>query len=279
VSRRVDVEARSEDEPVEAPPLRPKVPLGEDPRFKLATGLIGVIGVFLAALYLFAPDWFPVKPPGPGGAGPTTAEADAGPVSSHVTGESSPAALAVGSCLTGDGAPVSCNAEHALQVVSPPGESCAQEDLVHFLRGVPGIDLLITSPEVLENATASSPCIVALPEGVSHAVSWKGRLPDDPMADSWRRCADRDSGDDRVPCSAPHSGEYIGLGPNESDCVSAFQRYAQIRFEDLAGQLSLSRVQLFGESSQSCLVSVLGANKLSKSIRNLRTGTLPLIPG
>jgi hypothetical protein len=259
--------------------LESRVPWGEHPRFKLATGLAGIVSLVLAALYLFTPTWFPTKPSGPSSPVTATTEADAANTSPDPSKSPvRPPTIAVGSCLTDDGSLVACSAQHRSEVIKVPGDSCGQDDLVRYLSGVPGIDVMVTSPKIIAEGVASGYCVVDLPVGVSDVMVWQGHLPDGRSADAWRRCFDADTDDDRIPCSLTHTGEYMGLKPGVADCAVSFEQYARIRFEEVSDHLSLSRVQIPSESSQSCLARVLGGDKLSQSIRDLRTRTLPLIP-
>ena len=201
----------------------------------------------------------------------------------HVT-SSSPATtfqrLAVGTCLDAKIRVTLCTETHRLEVVSLPGSQCTDEALVTFLGGTPMVDLLVVAPKLMRLSGGGDYCVTGPAPGIELAVAWKGSLlAVGPMADAWRRCTSDADNDDRVPCSEPHTGEYMGLRSGSSDCVNAFDQYARTQYSQDSDFLSLERVQPSGTSVPACLAGILGHNLLTASLRNIRTSALPIIAG
>ena len=179
----------------------------------------------------------------------------------------------VGGCATEVGQWVACREPHLYEAVAGPGEPCTQEALVKFLGGVSAVEVLLVEARPLPYNEAF--CGVKVLTSGDRVQSIRGQLLKTPNMHAWRRCTRLITSDDRLPCSEPHQGEYIGLAAGGSDCVEAFESYVGTRFDQVSDQLVLSRVQPSGTKTQSCLASALGNSTLIGSIRNLGVGALP----
>ncbi|MDQ1739464.1 MAG: hypothetical protein QOE53_1116, partial [Pseudonocardiales bacterium] len=214
-------------------------PLGEHPTLKLILAVVAILAFVMPTLYLFEPGWFPPKP----AASPTT----------HVpqpTGGTNPSKelpvlgrSVVGDCLGPGMRIIACREAHAFEVIAKPTDTCDAAALVHYLSGAPDLDILITKPQRVSNGPAAGFCSVQLPSGVSTVVTARDSLTQGREGDPWRRCTADLSVNDRVPCSVPHTGEYIGLPADSTDCVKAFESYALITYQQVSDHLRLARVE------------------------------------
>jgi len=252
--------------------------LADHPKLRLSATLIGMTAAILGVTYLLVPSCFPAKLAGQRTTALPTAGQEKRPeTSSNATGRGgTDTPIGVGSCLLTDAKATVCATQHDLEIIGNPTDPCAQDGLVRYLGGIPGTEVLITGPRRASDGVAAGYCVTPLPSGISTVRSARGSLTTGRAADAWRRCTDANTADDRVSCSVPHTGEYMGLAPGTGDCVKSFEDYARISFEEVSDHLALSRVQPSEEPTISCLVSALGNDKLSASIRDLRTRALPL---
>ena len=263
----------ADEEPLQEPQARG--PLADHPKVRLAALVVSTVAGVGALLYLLFPGMFPVKPSGPTGAA-STASTSMPAFASTTSSASDVDRPSVGDCLTVETAVVNCSEPHALEIVGDRNIPCDHDTLVRYLGGVGGVDVLDVNPSSGTVGITAGRCVVALPDGAPNAVSARDALRRGRSGDVWRRCVDTAIDDDRVACSLPHTGEYIGLVPGSINCEEAFEAYTQLPFAQVSDRLSLARVQPSGVSSQSCRVSVLGHNVLTESLRDLRTRALPV---
>ncbi|WP_375432843.1 hypothetical protein [uncultured Friedmanniella sp.] len=177
----------------------------------------------------------------------------------------------VENCLDQARRPVDCAQPHRFEVLTGP---CTTAAAVEYLGGAPGTDVPLFNPIV-----SDSRCLL---EAASNVEGTSRDAFLEPGADIWRRCVD-DRRRSLVPCSANHSGEYAAAGPaddgNERDCPTAAADYLHQSLSEVDDQLKVTGLKVLKESDPSdarCLIEIRGKQLLTKSIRNLGVGPVPL---
>jgi hypothetical protein len=93
----------------------------------------------------------------------------------------------------------------------------------------------------------------------------------------WRRCLDTRLGPRDVPCNEDHTAD--GASSQEAtDCVPAVEQYMGVTLSRVNDRLKVEtvRLDLDGQASQRCLISVLGSAVLTDSVRSIEARALPL---
>jgi hypothetical protein len=242
--------------------------IDEHPIWKLAVPVVTVVlaalGVIAAWLGLFSDA--PGRSPGDDSAPSTTT----GPRSS-----AEPETSIVGQCFKGGDQNVPCDTAHDVEVYS--ASPCSTESMVSFLGGAPSIEVLTPSagPNEIDFGGLTG-CAVSAPDGTSRSRSAAGILQSSDGA-SWRRCMD-DRTEQEIACSEPHTAEIVFVGvpaAGESlNCTERAERYLEAQPQRFAFELVVEQTEVDGEPA--CVVSVLGANVLTASVRSVGTSNLPI---
>jgi hypothetical protein len=244
--------------------------INEHPVIVSITALVPVLGLLVAiAAYRNDVDIASRADDASGSSLSPRGPADTAPETSATRVE--PPALSAGQCFDGSMQLGSCDLAHALEIVSLGG-GCDIDDLLAYLGGVDGQDVLLSSvvPELVP-LPAGDACTVR-PPGSSNTHSARDALlgPED---DAWRRCEDVIGRE--VPCSEAHLAEVVldGVPPGGSlDCSATAATYLDAPFARHSDDLSLV------QRGEQCLVSARGNNELTGSVRRLGSRALPLVP-
>jgi hypothetical protein len=149
--------------------------------------------------------------------------------------------------------------------------------MVSFLGGAPSIEVLTPSAGPTEiEANALTGCAVSAPDDASRSRSAAGILQGSD-GDSWRRCLD-DRIEQEIACSEPHTAEIVFVAaPAAGESLSCSERaeqYLDASPQRFAFELAVEQAQVDGKPG--CVVSVLGANLLTASVRSIGTSSLPI---
>jgi hypothetical protein len=148
--------------------------------------------------------------------------------------------------------------------------------LVRYMGGDPNIDVL--------NSTLS---VRPIKQGVQDLCAVKTSGFQGPLkmvlmsrlGDRYRQCWERATGVE-IPCDKPHVSEttYVRSSPSAEsiNCPARAAVYLGVGIEQFNAQLQ-NRQQTTGQTIL-CLVSVLGDNSLTSSVRDVRQNSLPLSP-
>jgi hypothetical protein len=180
------------------------------------------------------------------------------------------AEMQIGICLNKSYEATPCDAPHAFEVVSR-GESCPEDEVLAYLGGSPGQDVLRPDLTFQPGAPGTeAACILQLPAGAEGMTAKDVLLGD--QDDLWRRCLDELARD--VPCAESHRAEWVsdGVEPGEAvDCTGRADVYLKTPFAQLSDDLELL------QQGDGCLLSVRGDNLLTASLRRLGSAALPMI--
>lgn len=222
------------------------------------------------------------SPPGGGPTGTTPAPSTSPPAEpepdTRDPGEEAPPRLARGDCVTDEASPVPCTAVHRYELVADPGEDCDVDAALAHLGGRPDVDVLLVGPQRLTLPGDREACVLGDPEGEVLAG---------PIADAfvrgagarWRWCGDARSGRD-VPCSEPHTDEYVGTpepAPDLAACQAAAEAYLGARFARVADRLTVTVSPAPPDLQRpTCSVSARGTQVLTDTLRGIGAKALPL---
>jgi hypothetical protein len=192
---------------------------------------------------------------------------------------SSDAVPTVGTCLDSASRSVSCDVSHQSEVYST-GPACQVSALLAYLGGIADVDVL--SPSIQPSSVRygqTSLCVVRIPALVTIPMSARDVLVGE-AGDVWRRCLISDFANREVPCSQPHTDEFVFSGQLKAgeplDCGARATQYLGSEFSNHSDTLTVvSATQ--GQLSQ-CLVQVLGDNWLTRSVRRLGQAAVPISP-
>ncbi len=243
---------------------------------RLLTVATGVLAVLSLGLALYPPK--PTDESSSSSGSPpalvgTTPSNDPAATASPTAGRR--AGVSVGDCLPrAADRVVSCLLPHAYEVVGLG--ACDRGQAVRYLGGDPAVEILLVEPRTLTMLSTVA-CVVAGPGGADSTASAKGVLEGESDA-AWRRCVDAGTGNDRTPCDQRHTGEYVLLAPPQGPltCPDAARRYLGAPLTNFVGQLRVEERVVSG-GVKACVVSVLGADRLGDSLRDLRTAALPIV--
>ena len=184
--------------------------------------------------------------------------------------------LRPGTCLSGsstDATSVSCQIAHATEVYSSAG-ICDEATLIAYLGGNPTVDLLRSDLTV--RTSPSGICTVTFPPSLTVATSVEGALAGSNSA-VLRQCVNNRSGAD-VDCGEKHTGEVVAVvGKNEPtvvDCNEVATKYMSRSPDDLYLQLTVGPED-FGDGFR-CVISAIGSNRLTDTLRMLGTSSVPI---
>lgn len=185
------------------------------------------------------------------------------------------AAAAAGDCLDLSNRTISCDISHPYEVYAL-GSTCGTSKLLSYLGGMEGTDVLSPAVHLTQRSFKAAPaCVVGLP---APSTSSARNILDGEAGDVWRRCLIPDLGNREVPCSQPHTAEFIfsaKLKPGQSlDCGSKATAYLGDDISKHFDELSVVSANE-GELSQ-CLIVVLGQNWLLHSVRHLEANAVPV---
>ena len=202
----------------------------------------------------------------------TTSETSGSPV------ELTSGALGAGICLDGALGAVDCSARHQYEVVGPGGDACTPDAVVTHLGGEVTLDVVILEARSVE-AAGDQVCVAAvnnreLVSPLHEALRQAGSA-------QWRRCLDTRLSPRDVPCNEDHTAEYVGAGASSqetTDCVPTVEQYMGVTLSRVNDRLKVDtvRLDLDGQASQRCLISVLGSAVLTDSVRSIEARALPL---
>jgi hypothetical protein len=183
-----------------------------------------------------------------------------------------------GDCLADDGSLAPCTAVHRYELLGTPGEDCDADAALAHLGGRSDVDVLLVGPEQVALSGGGQACALGDPEG--QALTG-------PLADAfvrgtgarWRWCSDARSGRD-VPCSEPHTAEYVGTAapaPDLLGCQAAAEDYLEARFARVADRLTVTVVPAQpGSQRPTCSVNARGTQVLTDTLRGIGAEALPL---
>ncbi len=182
--------------------------------------------------------------------------------------------LSVGDCLDDRTRVVRCDAPHSREVISVR-EECNEITLVQYLGGTPRVDIVL--PNAYELPPPQSACVVNVPDTNATRSVKDVLLSDDD--DAWRICIDHRTDRTAIPCSDPHTGEWVLLAPPSDaavDCTTAAETYMGAPPQNFAGKLTVLVTR--SANGPKCAISVLGRSLLTGSVRRLGTSSLPVVP-
>jgi len=178
-------------------------------------------------------------------------------------------------CFDQQSRATNCTGEHSIEVISE-GDACTEDEVVSYLGGVPSVEILSASPATLDDGA----CAVALPSGWTGSA--RGVLATSRGA-SLRVCSHEAEGKAQVPCSDPHTAEYVGSRSHSSDdpadeCMRAAEFYMDrnadeiLRDFEVVGQWILQGQ----ERTLSCRVLVRADVVLEDTVRSIGPRALPV---
>lgn len=183
-------------------------------------------------------------------------------------------------CLTAELAGAPCTSLHRYEIVTG-GASCTREDLVRHLGGHPAREVLLVAPKTL-NLRGRSVCVTVDPGGDT-ARPAAGVLASSDSA-RWRRCVDERVGLDNVPCSMPHTGEFVGAegnaAPDGAACRAAAETYMELALDRVSDRLAVAVIPARDVHDQAprCLVRLLGEGSvLTDTLRRIGVNALPIV--
>lgn len=182
----------------------------------------------------------------------------------------------IGDCLDERLDVLDCSAVHAYEIVAL--ETCDDTAFIRYLGGDPAVDIVRAKGERLTLPTGRTVCVARGPmTGVESVGSVAGVLGT-ADGDAWRACADARTGLTDVPCSQPHTAEYVLL-PSQSmsgvTCDDVAETYLGAPLDRFDGRLVVETDQR--TDGIRCSVSTLGADLLGASIRGIGVSALPLV--
>jgi hypothetical protein len=183
-------------------------------------------------------------------------------------------AVIAGTCLDGHAAPVACDVTHRYEVFGSlqSARNCNRQAMVKYLGGSSSIDVLVAAvgPSTLHLGDTDM-CAVDLGQPVQ--TSFQDILKTR-RGDGLRRCWDSGT-EAEVPCSSPHTAEVISSPdvPAQLTCPQLAERYLEVPLDVVRFDVRTAVVR--GDPDE-CRIVALGDNVLTASLRNLRSGTIPL---
>ncbi|GAA1696799.1 hypothetical protein GCM10009745_48620 [Kribbella yunnanensis] len=194
------------------------------------------------------------------------------PPASSSTPVSSPAAEP--GCWTSRRTAIDCREPHQYEEI-PQAATCDYAAVIDFLGGQVGLDITVAKVAQL----SAGRCSVDAGREVSGSA--RDALQG-PTSAGWRRCVDRRV-TKNVPCSALHSGEYVGTGSlrraTDPECQLAAAKY----LDQVPGALVEDlEVRVFAVASGTkdparCIIDARGNHLLTTSVRNLGTRPVPIL--
>jgi hypothetical protein len=190
------------------------------------------------------------------------------------------AAVQTGDCLDPSNRSVPCDAAHRYEVVAVPTAACSSGDAIQYLGGHVARDVLLVPPAVISLPDRRRACVIEDPGKGFYSGTAKGVLRTAASA-RWRRCADELVDDTTVPCSAPHTAEFVGIDGLTADgaaCKRAAEAYMGVGIDEVSDRLAVAVVPTrnVADGNPRCLVRVLGNAILTSTLRDVRAGTLPI---
>lgn len=180
-----------------------------------------------------------------------------------------------GSCADAGGTAVTCDGPHAYEAVEMSAD-CSSSALMAYLGGDEGIDVL--GPGVGSSVVqidGSTTCAVTAPAGGTLVSTARESLRSS-AGDAWRWCLSQEN-DTSISCSTSHDREVIGPTGTQTgalNCAARADRYLEVPLRNHDRQLYVTSEQVDG--AQRCIVGVRGDNRLTASLRRLRSSSLPI---
>jgi hypothetical protein len=194
----------------------------------------------------------------------------------------SPASATIGACLDSRRAAVPCTSAHRYEVVAAPAPTCAAADAIQYLGGHPARDMLLAAPVTLSLPGQGTVCAIAGPNDETTYATARGALGGEGSA-RWRRCLDERVADDAVPCSRPHTGEFIGangvVAPDAAQCRAAAEVYMGLTLDRVSDRLAVAvvKTQRVNDGRPRCFIRVLGNDLLTDTLRAIGARALPIV--
>jgi hypothetical protein len=239
---------------------------------------LGIAGFAIAVAGLLIAVWVNFARPQGGAIGesPGTSTVTS-PGSSTTTDRPSPSTdmLRAGQCFTAELMQTGCDVVHHWEVIAV-GDACGPEEVLAYLGGVPGIDVLNAAAEPsARTVDGQDGCLLSSHSGGALEGSVRDVLQR-PEGDVWRRCID-DRAAREITCAEPHTAEVVGPPvTGDLDCLAQADEYAETSLARFARELSV--VARGPEGGQQCVVEVRGDNVLVRSLRHLGSAALPIEP-
>ena len=178
-------------------------------------------------------------------------------------------------CSESDGAPVTCDGPHSFEAVMVTTD-CSPSVLVPYLGGDVDVDVLRPdSGSAVVETGGESVCGITAPGG-GPLTSLAHDALRGAAGDAWRWCLSQED-DESIGCSTPHDREVVGpidaaAGP--LDCGARADRYLEVPLRNHNRQLYVTSEQV--DEAQRCVIGVRGDNRLTASLRRLRSGSPPI---
>jgi hypothetical protein len=202
---------------------------------------LGIAGFAIAVAGLLIGVWVnflrPQSDVDGGSPGPSTA---ASPGSSSRTGGPSPLGdtPTVGQCFTAEWMPTGCDVVHHWELIAVD-DACGPPELLAYLGGVSGIDVLISDATPLTRTVdGRNGCFIGAPGGGAMEGSMRDALQE-AHGDIWRRCID-DRVAREVTCAEPHTDEVVSPPvAGEVNCQALADAYAETSLARFGLELSI----------------------------------------
>jgi hypothetical protein len=176
-------------------------------------------------------------------------------------------------CWTAARAVIDCRETHRFEEI-PPASTCDQAAVIGYLGGLATLDVLIARAAAVPGGGCS----------VDPGRDLRGSAKDvlrSGTAAAWRRCFDGTT-HKNVPCSVPHTGEYLATGSlrraTDDECLLAAVTYLDQTPGNLSDDLAIHPLEVKSGTPDSarCTIDARGNHQLTTSVRNLGPGRVPL---
>lgn len=176
-------------------------------------------------------------------------------------------------CRLDNGSGVDCQLAHRYEVYHG---TCDDEGLVSWLGGRPDIDI----PRGAVRGLGDGQCLADLKASVKGMAGNGFARENDSLL---RRCFDGRTAS-VVPCSEPHTGEYVAADVDgiatDGDCAKAARSYLDVAIAQRSDELRVRAIKSPPQDGARarCMIEVIGSQRLDRTVRNLRNSQLHWVP-